>query len=103
MDLTLLYFDDCPNWKEAADHLDTLAAELPDLSVTHRLVDTEAEAQRVGFHGSPSILIDGDDAFAPNDAPIGLSCRVYQTPNGQAGSPTIHQLRDAVAARRRER
>ena len=31
MDVTLLYFDDCPNWRVADDHLRTLAAEIPDL------------------------------------------------------------------------
>ena len=100
MDITLLYFDDCPNWGQAAKHLDRLAAEFTDLNVTRRLVTTEQDAQSVGFHGSPSILIDGEDVFAPNDAPVGLSCRMYQTPDGSAGSPTIEQLRDAVTARR---
>ncbi|CAN5574718.1 hypothetical protein BH18ACT3_BH18ACT3_23980 [soil metagenome] len=101
MDITLLYFNDCPNWGQAAKNLDALATEFPDLNVTRRLVDTDAEAQRVGFHGSPSILIEGVDVFAPKDAPVGLSCRMYQTPDGPAGSPTIQQLRDAVTARRR--
>ena len=32
---------------------------------------------------------------------IGLSCRVYTTPNGPAGSPTLDELR-AVLVRRRE-
>ncbi len=97
----MLYFDDCPNWEQAADHLDTLAAEFPDLSVMRRLVDTEQDAQSVGFHGSPSILIDGVDVFAPDDALVGLSCRMYQTADGPAGSPTIQQLRDALTKRRR--
>ncbi|CAN5538555.1 hypothetical protein BH24ACT5_BH24ACT5_26200 [soil metagenome] len=100
MDITLLYFDDCSNWERAAEHLDTLAGEFLDLNVTHRLVDTDEEAQRVGFCGSPSILIDGVDAFAPKDAPVGLLCRMYQTPDGHAGAPMIGQLRDAAMARR---
>ncbi len=98
--MTLLYFDDCPNWTQAAGHLDTLAAEFPDVTLSRRLVDTSEEAERVGFHGSPSILIDGVDAFAPRDAPVGLSCRMYQTPDGPAGSPTLEQLRAALTTRR---
>jgi hypothetical protein len=98
--LTLLYFDDCPNWKQMAGHLDTLAAEFTDMTVTRQLVETAEEADRVGFHGSPSILVDGVDAFAPDDAPVGLSCRVYQTPDGPAGSPTLEQLREALTSRR---
>lgn len=96
MDVTLLYFDDCPNWKVADDRLATVARDLPDVIVTRQLVGTPEEAERVRFHGSPSIMVDGVDIFADADAPVGLSCRVYQTPNGPAGSPTVEQLRAAM-------
>lgn len=99
MKVVLQYFDDCPNWKEAAAHLDTLAAELPDLTVSLQRVDNAEEAERVNFHGSPSILVDGIDPFAPDDAPVGLACRVFPTPEGPAGSPTLEQLRIAITGR----
>jgi len=97
MDITLLYFDDCPNWKTADAHLATIAAERSDLTVSHHLVDTAEEAERVGFHGSPSIVVNGVDIFAGPDAGVGLSCRVYPTPDGPAGAPTLEQLRAALA------
>ncbi|HZJ04560.1 MAG TPA: thioredoxin family protein [Nocardioidaceae bacterium] len=97
MDITLLYFDDCPNWRVADERLAAIAAERADLTVTHHLVDTLEEAERVGFHGSPSILVDGVDVFAGPDAGVGLSCRVYRTPDGLAGAPTVEQLRAALA------
>lgn len=97
MDITLFYFNGCPNWKVADERLAALAAERPDITVTHHLVESAEEADRWGFHGSPSILIDGVDAFADADAGIGLSCRVYQTPEGPAGAPTVEQLRAAIA------
>jgi len=97
MDITLLYFDDCPNWKVAEERLVAIAAERTDLTVTRHLVETVVEADRVGFHGSPSILVDGVDVFAEADAGVGLSCRVYRTPDGVAGSPTVEQLRAALA------
>ena len=96
MDVTLLYFEDCPNWKTAEGHLRVLAQDVPDLRISHHLVDTPEEAERVGFRGSPSILLEGVDVFADPGAPVGLSCRVYQTPAGPAGSPTLDQLRDAL-------
>lgn len=96
MEVTLLYFDDCPNWQDADTHLRTLQDELPDLQVTRRVVDTPEEAERTRFRGSPSILIDGIDPFADADAPVGLSCRMYQTPDGPAGSPTLDQLRQLL-------
>ncbi len=96
MEVVLQYFDDCPSWKEAAAHLDALAAETPGLVVSRQRVETVEEAERLNFRGSPSILIDGIDPFAPDDAPVGLACRVYPTPNGPAGSPTLEQIRTAI-------
>lgn len=101
MDIALLYFDDCPNWKIADERLAAIAAERPDLTVSRHLVDTLEEAERVGFHGSPSILVDGIDVFAEPDDGVGLSCRVYRTPDGLAGAPTIEQVRAALAAQDR--
>lgn len=99
MDIALLYFDDCPNWKIADERLAAIAAERPDLTVSRHLVDTLEEAERLGFHGSPSILADGVDIFAEPDAGVGLSCRVYRTPDSTAGAPTIEQLRAALAGK----
>lgn len=97
MDITLLYFEDCPNWKIADERLSALAGECPDIRVTHHLVDSPAEAERTRFHGSPSIHVDGVDAFATPDAKVGLSCRRYPTPDGYEGAPTLEQLRAVLA------
>ncbi len=97
MDITLQYFNGCPNWTIAGERLAVIAAERPDVTVTRHLVETVDEAERVGFHGSPSILIDGVDPFAGADASVGLACRIYQTPQGPSGAPTLEQLRSAVA------
>ena len=96
MDVTLLYFEGCPNWELANAHLTALAAERPDLTVTRRLVETAAEAERVGFLGSPSIQVDGVDVFAGPGSQVGLTCRRYLTPDGVAGAPTLDQLRTAL-------
>lgn len=99
MDLTLLYFDDCPSWRIADQHLAQLASESPDIAVRRVIVDTPQAAIDHGFCGSPSIHIDGTDLFAEPDAPVGLSCRIYQTPDGQAGSPTLSQITEAISTR----
>lgn len=101
MELTLLYFEGCPNWLIADEHLRILAAEDDSVAITRHIVDTPEEADRTGFRGSPSILRDGRDLFAKPDDPVGLSCRIYETANGPAGSPTLGQLRQALAERRR--
>ncbi len=57
---------------------------------------TEDEAERLRFRGSPTILIDGVDPFAEEEAPFGLSCRIYQTDRAMEGSPSVTQLLDAL-------
>lgn len=99
MEITLQYFDGCPNWRIADEHVRLLAAERPDIIVRHQLVESADDAERVGFHGSPSIIIDGADAFPDASAQVGLACRRYLTPDGPAGSPTLDQLRRAVRSR----
>jgi|TARA_R110002110_G_C13050811_1_gene680873 hypothetical protein len=96
MNVTLLYFDDCPNWLVADGHLRTLGAQHPEMVIERRIVNTVEEAEATQFRGSPSIMVDGVDPFADLDTPVGLSCRVYKTPAGLAGSPTLDQLRSAV-------
>jgi hypothetical protein len=96
MELTLLYFADCPNWKMADEALKVVARDLPDVTIKRQPVETIDEATRLGFRGSPSILVDGIDIFADAETPVGLSCRRYQTPTGPAGSPTVDQLRAAL-------
>ena len=51
-------------------------------------VESPEEAERGRFVGSPTILIDGRDAFSTSDPSFGLTCRVYATPDGLAGCPT---------------
>ncbi len=97
MDITLLYFEDCPNWKSADERLTLLATERPDITVSHQLVETPEEAERVGFLGSPSIQVDGVDMFAEPGSRVGLTCRRYPTPDGYAGAPTLEQLRAALS------
>lgn len=97
MRIELLYFEDCPHWETAHERLAQVATAR-GLKVTRRLVTTAQEAEAIGFRGSPTILIDGRDPFAVGVEPVGLSCRVYQTPRGPAGSPTIVQLREALDA-----
>lgn len=95
MHVTLQYFEGCPNWQVVDDRLRRLADEL-DLEITRQRIDTPEAAERHGFRGSPTILVDGGDAFPPAEGSVGLSCRMYQTPDGPAGAPSLLQLREAL-------
>ncbi|GAB2759161.1 hypothetical protein GCM10027020_09430 [Nocardioides salsibiostraticola] len=97
MDITLQYFEGCPNWTETDERISVVAAERPDIHIHRQIVDTPEEAERIGFHGSPSVLVDGIDPFAEPGTAVGLACRRYRTPDGFAGAPTLEQLRTAVS------
>jgi hypothetical protein len=71
-----------------------------DMMISHTIIDSDEAATAVGFRGSPTFHIDGVDPFGDPAAPVGLSCRLYTTADGYAGSPTLDQLRDAVRTAR---
>lgn len=97
--ITLRYFDGCPNWKVAKTRLEQALEQVDrDAAITLEQVETADEAERLGFRGSPTILIDGVDPFAGAEVPPGLSCRVYRTEGGTEGSPSVSQLLTALRA-----
>ncbi len=101
MEITIRYFDGCPNWKLANARVREAAAgaDLPyDVVITLENVGSLDDAVALGFRGSPTILIDGQDPFDDGSSPVGLSCRVYRTEVGMEGSPSIDQLRQALRA-----
>jgi hypothetical protein len=99
VEIALLYFEDCPSWRVADAHLNALVRGKPEIEIRRVIVDTPEAAEQHRFRGSPSIQVDGEDLFADSDAPVGLSCRIYQTPDGPSGSPTLKQLEDALNRR----
>ncbi len=95
MTITIQYFEGCPHWKLADERVQKVLRGLSrsDLNLEYQLIDSPADAERVGFHGSPTILIDGRDPFATGSEPVGLTCRVYRTEQGPQGAPTEAELR----------
>jgi hypothetical protein len=94
-DVTLHYFDGCPNWELADRRLRSLEDEF-GFKLGYEKVETPEQAERLGFAGSPTVLVNGVDPFATGDVPTGLACRVYATPEGPQGSPSFEQLRDVL-------
>ena len=101
MDVTLLFFDGCPNWRQTEEvvHQALREVDRPEQRVTLRRVETPEEAKRLSFHGSPTVLVDGADPFADPSTPVGHMCRVYRTDDGFAGSPTLERMTAALRSR----
>lgn len=96
MEVTLLYFDGCPNWEATAERLRALAAAR-GFRLTFVEVESPEQARNLGFRGSPTILVDGRDPFAEGAERVGLTCRLYDTPEGLRGMPTHAQLEEILA------
>jgi hypothetical protein len=99
---TIRFFDGCPSWQSARANLEVAAQRIgADIEVDLQNVETAGDAERLGFTGSPTLLLDGTDPFAVPGTEPALACRVYATPNGLAGSPTVDQLVSVLAAHER--
>jgi hypothetical protein len=87
----------CPNWHLTDARLRE-ALPLAGVNADVELVEvtTCEDAERLRFRGSPTVLLDGRDPFADEDDPVGLSCRVFGTPDGLRGAPTVDQLVSAL-------
>ncbi|MFJ1617801.1 hypothetical protein ACIODT_35840 [Streptomyces sp. NPDC088251] len=98
MEIEILVVPDCPNEKPAAEQLrralDGLG--LTDTMFTTRIIADQAEAERIGSTGSPTVLINGRDPFLESGRPAGLTCRVYRTAGRPTGLPGADQLREAL-------
>jgi hypothetical protein len=70
-----------------------------DVELVYRLLRSSEEAAQVPFAGSPTILVDGEDAFPSEGRTTDLACRIYVTPKGLAGMPTQDQFRSVLGRR----
>ena len=102
MDVRLVYFDGCPNWRIAGEQLRAAldGTGHTNSRISWMRVETEEEAIATGFAGSPTILVDGTDLFPGTGTWTGgLACRLYETPAGLAGAPTADAIMSALSER----
>lgn len=100
MDIQVLHIEDCPNWQETgalvASALKSLGRD--DIEVRYQLIEDSDAADRTGYAGSPTIMVNGSDLFPSDGRTSDLACRIYFTPQGLAGLPTQAQIVESLAA-----
>jgi hypothetical protein len=104
MRVEIFYFSGCPNHAPAVDCVrDVLAQEDTAAEMVEVEVKDVATAQRVGFLGSPTIRVDGQDVepAARAERAFGLSCRTYIHGGRRAGVPPLEWIRAAVLEAKR--
>lgn len=97
MRIELLHVPDCPNLELARARIGDALHQAGVRAVIRVIeVSTHTAADEAGMRGSPTILVNGYDAFPDGPADASVSCRLYPTPGGMEGAPTAEQLVEAL-------
>jgi hypothetical protein len=98
VDITVLVVPDCPHRALIHERLDRALASAGVVGphLHEHEVRSADEAAHLGMHGSPTVLIDGQDPFQTGNDQPSLSCRLYRNDEGISGAPSIAQLVEAL-------
>ncbi len=104
MRVELLITPRCAHAETAEEVLrSALSSDGRDARVERIYIDDLDHAAGLGFHGSPTIRIDGRDVAPAGDLPINLGCRLYRQPDGTlAGIVPAETIRAALERREQE-
>ena len=104
MRVELLTTDDCPHAERAeAIARAALADNGHTPSIERVYIGGIEDAANLGFHGSPTLRIDGVDVVRPPASlPINTGCRLYQQPDGSLDGVIPAETITAEVERRRE-
>lgn len=96
MRVELLVVPDCPHESAAARLLAEALADvgLGSVEFAVTVIESQADADRRHFIGSPTFSVDGQDVFPEADRPASIACRVYAA--GENGVPPVRDLRQAL-------
>lgn len=85
MKIDFLYYEECPSHEPALERLLQVVADegvTAELAITK--VESEEQAQRLHFTGSPTIRVDGQDIDPPPpDSQYALTCRAFRRADGR--------------------
>ena len=99
MKVEILYFSGCPNHALAVDRVrEVLQQEGTTADMVEVEVKDSVTAQQVGFLGSPSVRVDGQDVepAARTACAFGMMCRTYIDGGRRAEVPPPEWIRAAV-------
>ncbi len=99
--VTFLYYEDCPSHDQALERLrQVIAEEGIEAEIAIVKVETDEQAAELGFVGSPTIWIEGQDiAPPPAGAQPALTCRAYRREDGRITPlPPVELIRRGLRA-----
>jgi hypothetical protein len=88
MRVELLYWDADPNYMTTRQRLvEVLTEDAFETPIQMIAVNSTADAELLGFPGSPTIRIDGVDIYPPGAGEAGLRLRSYPDDDDPDGPP----------------
>ena len=97
MKVELLYFDECASWENGLKNLETeLQKEGLGASVRLIKIKNDEAAARLRFLGSPSFRVNDEELWPEERGLFALSCRIYSTPEGMKGWPSVEMLQEKL-------
>ena len=101
MRIELLFWEGCPSHPQA---LESLRAQMAALGLDPEgievmEIESDEQAVRERFIGSPTIRVDGVDIVDPGGQPPALTCRVFRRRDGRISpTPDPADVHDALRA-----
>lgn len=99
LSIDVLHYEDCPHYGEAAEALKAVLEE-EDVDAEEHMVAVSPgeEAEKWGFIGSPTILINGQDLEPEVDqeTPYQGHCRMYMYKDEPFEFPPKEMIREAL-------
>lgn len=89
------YFEGCPNHEKLHNNLLEAIKYLEGkVDIKYILVDNDETARSIGFRGSPTLLINGEDIEGmPPPSEPSLSCRFYK-----GGVPAKNDIKNKITS-----
>jgi len=96
--VTFQYIDDCPSHEQALARLrEVLNEESVTVEIDVIRVESDEQAKRLHFVGSPTILVNDVDIDPQTNEHYGLACRAYQLEDGRISPlPSKEMIRRAI-------
>jgi len=96
--VTFQYTEDCPSHEQALDRLRRVLAEQGvNVNIQIVRVDSDEQAKRLKFVGSPTILLNDVDIEPQCNDHYGLACRAYKLEDGRISPlPSESMIRRAI-------
>ncbi len=94
----ILFWEGCPSYPKVIDRVKKVLEDLGlDYEIEFIRVESEEDAEKLKFPGSPTIRINGEDIQKETaNPPYSLSCRLYVIDGKYLPAPTEDYIRRRI-------